>query len=101
MILRKIPFAVFSLLFSMTLFWVSPSHAKQKASAPISESYEQLVSVLFRGQHRKALELLGAFQAKKTKGVWKSRLDFLAAQLYLQAGDFSRAADLLEKLDSD
>ncbi len=73
---------------------------KSKTAASPQQSMESLRSLTLLGQPQQAIDQVEALQ-KKSKGDWKNRLQFLAAYLNYQAGNFDRAAQLFENLDKD
>lgn len=85
------------LFLSLALLLPVPSQVFAKNSSA-ADTLKNLSQLIFSGQQSRALEFLQGLKMKKSKDVWEKRLQFLAAILYLKAGDGEKAAGLLKNL---
>ena len=91
------------LFLIVTSLTYSPGHlwAKKKPKDAQASSSQDLTSLIISGQYDKAFAQLKSSKNKKSKGRWEHRLQFMAAYLHLQAGEYKKAAEIFKKLRKD
>ena len=95
---------------SLNLSFIHPSfakvtkkeknHPKQKNKKDEGqEPFADLNTLIVRGQHTQALEILKTLQSKKIKENWKNRIQFLTAYLNFKSHQYEEAIRLFAAID--
>jgi len=85
----------------LVLLLCGTAAAKPKEIKDPESATRTLSRLVLGGQFSEALDLIGGNPGKKAKGLWKTRLKFIAAYLNLKAKNYDKAVSLFQEIQGD